>query len=282
MAFAITPVAAKDGTGATITGGVEFIDISGTGVGPFIITKTTLDPAGANAQFVLANNAAKSDLSSVAGTTTDTNNGTVSAGTQRVTIASNSTGQVALAAGSNVIGHVIADTGSTTAVTGTVATAGPTASGSALSANPITEGGLAKTALPTAVADAQVVNAMHDKFGRQVNLPITIRDLAATQTTTISASTGETTIVTQIASTFNDLIALIVINTSASTTTRIDFRDTTGGTIIFALQSIGGSGPVGFVFPVPLPQTTVNTNWTAQCSASTTDVRILAFYAKNK
>lgn len=178
----------------------------------------------------------------------------------------NVTVNTALPAGSNTIGAVT----------------GPTASGSSLTASPLTIGGLALTALPTAVATTQVVNAMMDKFGRGVNLPITIRDLAATQTTTLSATTSETTIITQAANVFNDIIALIVINTSAGTNTRIDFRDTTAGSVIFALQSIGGGGPTGFVFPVPLPQTTVNTNWTAQCATSTTDIRILAFYAKNK
>lgn len=57
------------------------------------------------------------DLNKIAGTATSVNNGTADAGTLRVTLASNSTGQVALATGSNVIGHVISDTGSTTAVT---------------------------------------------------------------------------------------------------------------------------------------------------------------------
>lgn len=87
----------------------------------------------------------------VSGTAVSVNNGTTDAGTQRVTLSSDSTGQVKLAAGvaiagkvgidqttpgttngvqvnaalpagSNVIGHVIADTGSTTAVTSLPAT----------------------------------------------------------------------------------------------------------------------------------------------------------------
>lgn len=61
------------------------------------------------------------DLRSIAGTSTQTGNGTATS-SLRVTLASDSTGQVALAAGSAVIGHVITDSGSTTAVTGNVAT----------------------------------------------------------------------------------------------------------------------------------------------------------------
>ena len=140
----------------------------------------------------------------------------------------------------------------------------------------------ASTALPTAATAGNLVGAMSDKFGRLVVLPTTIRDLVGTQTTTISASTGETTIVSAAANVFNDLVMLIVSNTSTSTNTRIDFRDTTGGSVLFSLQSVGGGAPVGFALPVPIPQTSVNTNWTAQCATSTTDIRIYAVFAKNK
>lgn len=57
------------------------------------------------------------NVAQVAGNTTSVNNGVTDVGTQRVTISSDSTGQVKLAAGSAVIGHVITDSGSTTAVT---------------------------------------------------------------------------------------------------------------------------------------------------------------------
>lgn len=142
----------------------------------------------------------------------------------------------------------------------------------------------AATALPAAATVGNLVGALSDKFGRQIVLPVTPRDLVGTQTTTISASTSETTIVTAgAAGVFNDLIALIVSNTSASTNTRIDFRDATSGTIIFSLESVGGASPVGIPFMgVPIPQTTAANNWTAQCASSTTDVRVFAVYAKQK
>lgn len=46
------------------------------------------------------------NINKIAGTTPDVNNGTVSAGTQRVTIASDSTGQIKLAAGTALVGKV--------------------------------------------------------------------------------------------------------------------------------------------------------------------------------
>src|SRR5882672_5615103 len=67
MAFTISPRPALDGSGATINGGVDFIDTSGVGTGPYIVAKCLIDPAGVNVQFVLSNNAAKCDISSMTG-----------------------------------------------------------------------------------------------------------------------------------------------------------------------------------------------------------------------
>jgi hypothetical protein len=464
MAFSVSTRSALDGAGATIPGGVVFIDESGAGTGPWIIAKTTIDPSGVNVQFVLANNAAKCDISSINGTVTPTGHGTA-AGALRVELPTDGTGLVNAAQSGpwtvqqggapwsitqadhtatgtvtavnqavtvstvgdgNVTAFVSANTNVTLTFEGTVdganwftvnaypipggsavtgintngqwaipvggfnqfrmrvtavgatptatvalnAGAGSTqpsvvvsptagnflafvsqsgavwvdnvsqfggtnistgtgasgagiprvtvsndsnvlatqsgtwtvqqggapwtvnpgtaanwavgATGSAVPANADYDGGLAKTALPTAATDGNLTGLMLDKFGRQVALVSTIRDLVGTQTTTISASTTETTIVTAAASVFNDLIMLIVTNTSTATTTRIDFRDTTGGAVLFSLISIGGQQPVGFALPTPIPQTSVNTNWTAQCATSTTDIRIYAVFAKNR
>lgn len=142
-------------------------------------------------------------------------------------------------------------------------------------------GGNAATALPTAATPGNITGALMDKFGRQVVLPMTVRDLTGTQTTTISASTSETTIVTQAASVFNDLLMLVISNTSA-TGTRLDFRDTTGGSVLFSLWAPANDTRGFSLGGVAVPQTSVNTNWTAQSSASVTDLRIYAVFAKNK
>lgn len=112
MTFAITPVAAKDGAGTTIAGGVNFIDVSGTGAGPWEITKVTIDPAGVNTQAVLSNSAAKCDLSSVAGVTTVTGHGTAS-GAIRVELPTDSTGVLAV---TDNAGSLTVDNGGTFAV----------------------------------------------------------------------------------------------------------------------------------------------------------------------
>ena len=208
------------------------------------------------------------NLAQMGGAALNMGAGTTGTGTQRVVLASdsvNANGQATMANSAPV-----------------VPSSNWMATGSAVPSSAPYMGGNAITSLPSAATAGNLTGVSIDKFGRQIMLPVTIRDLVGTQTTTISASTSETTIVTAAASTFNDLVMLVVSNTSASTTTRIDFRDTTAGSVLFSLTSIGGQPPVGFCPSVPIPQTSVNTNWTAQCSASTTDVRIYAVYAKNK
>lgn len=203
-----TPRAWRDENRSLFPGGMEYVDVSGTGQGPWIPAYCLVDPS------------------------TPTN-----------VLAINSNGSL------NVSG-----------------------------------GFTAAVVLPAAATPGSIVSGMADKFGRQVVLPVTIRDLVGTQTTTISASTAETTIVTAgAAGVLNDLMMLIISNTSTSTSTRIDFRDATSGTILFSLQSVGGGAPVGFALGgVPIPQTTAANNWTAQCGTSTTDIRIYAVYVKNK
>lgn len=141
------------------------------------------------------------------------------------------------------------------------------------------QGNLSKTALPTAVTDGQMASNMGDKFGRQVILNNALRDIVGSQTTTISASTAETTIITAAASVFNDLLSLFISNTSA-TAARVDIRNATGGSIIFQVYVPAGDVR-GVSLTTPWPQAAVNNNWTAQSSASVTDLRVSALFVKN-
>lgn len=138
----------------------------------------------------------------------------------------------------------------------------------------------ARLSNPTAAADGNGVVQFADKLGRIVAQLGQARDLRGKQNTTITASTSEATIVTAAASTFNDLVALVISNTSA-TPVRLDVRDTTGGTVLFSLE-VPASDTRGFVLTgSSIPQATVNTNWTIQSSASVTDLRILSIFEKN-
>lgn len=168
----------------------------------------------------------------------------------------------------------------TVATDDVVPVVGTVADAASDSGNPVKIGAVGRTANRTAVTDGQRVNVTADDLGRLVVVQNQVRDLVTQNTTTISASTAETTILAQAASTFHDIVLLTIANTSASTTTRIDFRDTTGGSVMFSLFSPAGS-TIGFAPPVPVKQTTVNTNWTAQCGTSTTDIRIFVQAVKN-
>jgi len=158
--------------------------------------------------------------------------------------------------------------------TGTRDVQGNVAHGAADSGNPVKVGGKGRTTNPAAVADGDRADLYVDDLGKPVVRLCAPRDLLVTQTTTITGTT-ETTILTSVASTFLDLVMLIISNTSL-TAIRIDFRDATAGTIRFSVYVPAGDTR-GFSIPgVPIPQTTAGNNWTAQLSLSATDVRIYA------
>lgn len=165
-------------------------------------------------------------------------------------------------------------------VSGTSVTVNAFASPMPYFSHSVSASGRGTTALPTAVTDGQLVNMEMDKFGRPVVVNNAFRDIVAATPTTISASTAETTIIAAIASTFNDLSSLMISNTSG-TATRVDLRDTTGGAVVASLYIPAGDVR-GVNFTTPWPQSSVNTNWTAQSSTSVTDLRFAVQYIKNK
>lgn len=145
---------------------------------------------------------------------------------------------------------------------------------------PVKIGGQARTTNPTAVADADRVNFIADKLGKQVVVN-SIRDLKGVQKTTITSSTSEATIVTAVASTFLDLYGLIITNTSA-TATEVTIKDSTAGTTR-AVIAVPAGDTRGFMLTesAAIPQATVNNNWTATCADSVASIEITALYVKN-
>jgi hypothetical protein len=111
---------------------------------------------------------------------------------------------------------------------------------------------------------------------------LTPRELIVHQTTTIAASTSETTVLTAgAAGVFHDLTSVIVINTSASAC-RVDFKDATAGTVRFSMYCPAGA-QVGISCDAePIVQSGAAGNWTATCSASLTDIRIFVKARKTK
>lgn len=137
------------------------------------------------------------------------------------------------------------------------------------------------TALPSAVTDGQTVGVQSDKFGRQAVVLNAVRDLVSDQTTSLSNTTAEITIVT-LGSTgiFNDLTNITAANTGASAT-EVTFRDATAGSVRYTLFVPAGDTR-GIIFPSTMKQTTSANNWTAQCATATTAMKISVGFVQNK
>ena len=138
-------------------------------------------------------------------------------------------------------------------------------------------GGIAKTTQPAAALDGQRANILTDKLGRVVVAPGHVRDLVTNQYTQLT-NTTETTIVTAVAATYLDITSLIITNAS-NQAVNVTLRDATAGTTR-AVLNLAANGGVVFNPPAPLKQAAVNSNWTAQLSATAT-VNITAIAVQN-
>lgn len=163
---------------------------------------------------------------------------------------------------------------------GTMSVIGNVANDAVDSGNPIKTGGQARTTNPTAVADADRVNFIADKLGKQIVVGA-IRDLKATQTTSISNSTGTTLVVTAgAAGVFNDIYGVIASNT-ASAVNKVSFFSGSPWVAQFVLE-VPANDMRGWTVPVDSawPQPNSGTLWTARCLAAGS-MEIAVMYVKN-
>lgn len=124
---------------------------------------------------------------------------------------------------------------------------------------------MARTTLPTAVADGADVRPKADKLGRLLTRPIQVRELISTAYATLSTQ-AETTVLAATAGFFQDLIMVTATNASAAAW-KVDFRAVTGGNIIHTMNVPAGTGPIGWAPPTPWPQDATGNNWTATISS---------------
>ena len=87
------------------------------------------------------------------------------------------------------------------------------------------------------------------------------------QTTVITAATTETTILTAGGGVFHDIDLIFVSNPDSNTSLTIEFRDATGGSVVWRGHATSSGGGFVIPFPVALPQTTAANNWTAEITA---------------
>jgi hypothetical protein len=144
--------------------------------------------------------------------------------------------------------------------------------GAAVPANAQLLGARGATANPTSVTNGQLVAPMTDKAGRLVVTNAHIRDLVASQQTNVAANT-ETTIVTAGgAGVFNDLVQLIITTAGAAAQT-ITIKDATGGTTRMILNypnaAVAPGSPLVLNFDPPLRQAAAANNWTVTQSLAT-------------
>ena len=143
------------------------------------------------------------------------------------------------------------------------------------SGNPVKIGGVARSTQPANVANNDRVDAYFDKLGRIVTRPQVPRELVASNRITLTTTTETTLIAAGGANVFRDLVYVLASNESASEV-RVDFRDSTAGTIRFSIDLAPDGGGWSGTFPVPWPQATANNNWTAQLSTAVSTVYLSA------
>jgi hypothetical protein len=147
------------------------------------------------------------------------------------------------------------------------------------SGDPVKIGGVARTANPTAVADADRVNASYDDLGRQVMTPYQVRDLVSSAYLVLATGT-ETTLLAAVAGVFLDCVQVVCANTSDAVVD-VDFRSVSAGNVEFSV-TVPPDATSGFIPTVPWPQGNTGNNWTVDMADVTgTTVNISALFIRN-
>lgn len=143
---------------------------------------------------------------------------------------------------------------------------------------PVKVGGIARTANPTAVSGGDTISASYDKIGRQLIRPHQVRDLISTARATL-ANGSETTLISGVAGTYLDCIAIMASNNSTVAVT-LDVRAVTGGNIVQTIE-IPANSTAGWAPPVPWPQDATGNNWTIDMGDITgTTISVSALFSK--
>src|SRR6266700_577886 len=143
---------------------------------------------------------------------------------------------VKLSAGTQVLGHVITDTGSTTAIDGVVSAQGPIASNNPNGYNPLKQGGVFNTTQPT-VTNGQIVDLQSTNRGAAIvatGADAFFITSTACKATAIAAGAAGPTVIKASAGFF---YGILVTTVGAGTPQVFDNASTTAGTIVGALSA---------------------------------------------
>lgn len=275
------------------TGELKVAQIQSLPAGSAIIGKVGIDqttPGTTNLVALAANQSV--NVAQMNGVTTTMGNGIAGTGVQRVTLASDSTGQVALAAGTNGIGKLTANSGVTigaveiaaaqtlaTVTTVSTLTGGGIAHDGADSGNPIKIGMKAKAALSglTLVAADDRTDAYSDLDGVQITrLNSAIGDYVSGNASNTDGSSTQV-IAAGAASVKHYITDVTITNTSASNI-YVELKDGTTVKWTFPVPATSG---VTHHFNTPIGGTAA-TAWNFDPSAAATTVYCSAAAFKSK
>jgi hypothetical protein len=156
-------------------------------------------------------------------------------------------------------------------VNGSQAVGGPTASGSSVTANPLTIGGRAQNAEATAVTNGQVVNVATDLVGRQIVMPFANKENFATGSSTAITTATNTSLIAAAGSGVKIYLTGFSCANTGSTTSLLQFTSGSGGTVLWTTINPAGAGTNGFINP-PVATATNTALFLTTGSASTSQL----------
>jgi len=269
MAVSLSTIAAKDGAGTTISGGLQALDNSGGGTGPWTLGHIIIDgAAGTNIATVKAASTAPvagdpALVVSISPNSVNSNGQKTMANSAPVVIASDQSAlSVTIAANSSVNLTQIAGTSIVNGgLAGSQSVGGTVATGVAISANPLNLGVQAVSSENAAVTTGRQVQLVGDLVGKLITLPYANpENFVSGAITSSMTSTTSTSLLAAPASGLRNYITQITCsNNSATTGTEIVIQDGSGGTTLYTIPAAISFGGAAITFPVPLRQPTTAT-----------------------
>lgn len=154
-------------------------------------------------------------------------------------------------------------------VNGAQAIGGALASGVSATAYPVTIGGRAQNAEPTAVTNGQVVNVATDLVGKQIVMPFANKENFVNGTASSITTATNTSLISAAGSGIKIYLTAFSCTNTGATTSTIQFTSGSGGTVLWQTINPLGAGTNGSI--VPPVATAANTAlFVTTGSASTT------------
>lgn len=134
-------------------------------------------------------------------------------------------------------------------VNGSQSVGGPTASGSSIAANPLTIGGRAENAEPTAVTNGQVANIALDLVGKQIVMPFANKENFATGSSSAITTATNTSLISAAGSGVKIYLTGFSCANTGATTSLLQFTSGSGGSVLWTTVNPAGAGTNGQIVP---------------------------------